>query len=338
MSHEITETDKVFTVGERAWHGLDINHQGSRLTADEAKAFLDWRVNKEQALRDGQPVEGAFYTIREDTNTVLGVVGAQYAVIQNHWLFKLLDPVAEEGACIYETGGSLMGGKKVWALAKLPDEYYVVKDDKVNQYILVTIAHDGSLAFTAMHTSIRVVCNNTLTAALGFGGATPAVRIKHTPGYRFQIQIAHQILGLSTKASAMAATFFSAMAVKAMNATELTQFAKYVFPSVREMAGKEADSRIQELRNQLYLGFEAEINNVDPEHTHTAWSAYNAYTDMLDHGKPARKGVDRANWSMYGPGQDKRIRAMNWLKNLIGYHTLPEPDEHAANDEPDDEA
>ncbi len=53
MSHEITEADKVFTVGERAWHGLDINRQGPRLTANEAKTYLDWCVKKEQTLRDG---------------------------------------------------------------------------------------------------------------------------------------------------------------------------------------------------------------------------------------------------------------------------------------------
>jgi hypothetical protein len=30
----------------------------------------------------------------------------------------------DQGACIYVTGGSLRGGRKVWALAKLLDEYY----------------------------------------------------------------------------------------------------------------------------------------------------------------------------------------------------------------------
>lgn len=156
------------------------------------------------------------------------------------------------------------------------------------------------------------------------GGQHPVVRIKHTPGYRFQIQIAHQILGLSTKASAEAATFFAALAAKAMDSAELVQFSKYVFPSVREMAGKEADARIQDLRNKLYLGFEADINNLDPEHRHTAWSAYNAYTDILDHDRPTRKGTDRTHWSWYGPGQDKCLRAIGWFKNFIGYHTLPE--------------
>ena len=162
------------------------------------------------------------------------------------------------------------------------------------------------------------------------------MRIKHTPGYRFQIQIAHQILGLSTKASAEAATFFAALAAKAMDSAELVQFSKYVFPSVREMAGKDADARIQDLRNKLCLGFEADINNLDPEHRHTAWSAYNAYTDLLDHDKPSRRGVDRQNWSWYGPGQGKRLRAISWFKNFIGYKPLPEPEMMVVDEKVDD--
>jgi phage/plasmid-like protein (TIGR03299 family) len=331
MSHEISATDQVFTVGEAAWHGLDHNRQGPRLTAEEAKAYLNWQVKKIPAMYEGNPVEGAFYTIRQDTDAVLGVVGSQYSIIQNHWLFKLLDPVVDAGECLYETGGSLKGGRKVWALAKLPGEYYIANDDRVNNYVLVVIAHDGSMMFTAMHTSVRVVCHNTLSSALSLGSASPVVRIKHMPGYNFQIQVAHKILGLSTKASAQMATFFSALACHTMDTKSLVSFAKFVFPSTREDEGKDADARIQELRNKLYLGFEAPINNVDPDARHTAWSVYNAYTDILDHDKPGRKGGDRTDWSWFGPGQDKRMGAIGWLKNLVSYNALPEPEPEDTN-------
>jgi len=165
--------------------------------------------------------------------------------------------------------------------------------------------------------------------AHSLGSEYPIVRIKHMPGYNANIRIAHKILGLSTKASAQMATFFAEMAVRAMNTAELTSFAKFVFPSAREEQNKEADMRIQGLRNKLYAGFDADINNIDPDSRHTAWSAYNAYTDILDHDAPSRKGVDRTNWSWYGPGQDKRLRAMRWLQSLIGYKALPEPESGA---------
>ena len=337
MSHEITDTDKVFTVGEAAWHGLDTNIKGDRLTAAQAREFLNWHVKKVQAEYEGKPVPGAFFTVREDTNAVLGVVGSQYTVIQNDNVFKLLEPVVDEGACIYETGGSLMGGRKVWALAKLPGEHYIVKDDRVNDYILVVIAHDGSMTFTAMHTSIRVVCNNTLSAALSFGGdaESPRISIKHMPGYQHQINIAHKILGLSTKASAQASVFFSELAVKAMSAEQLTKFSRYIFPSKREEEQKNADARIQLLRDRLMLGFEADINNLDPEHKHTAWAAYNSLTDMIDHDRPSRKGVDRMDWSLFGRGGDIRLKAINWLgKTFLGKGAAPEPEpQEVANDD-----
>jgi phage/plasmid-like protein (TIGR03299 family) len=180
--HGITDTDQTFTVGEQAWHNLDKNVKGrARLTADEARTFLDWKVEKAPAYYDDKPVPGAFFTIRTDTNMVLGAVGSMYSVIQNDWLFKPLKPLIDDGACVYETGGSILGGRKVWALAKFPGEHYIAADDRIQDYILVTIAHDGSLPFTAMHTSVRVVCQNTLSMAHSMGSEYPIVRIKHTP-------------------------------------------------------------------------------------------------------------------------------------------------------------
>ncbi len=46
MPREVTSADKVFTVGEQAWQNLDENRKRPRLTAGEAKAYLDWRVKK----------------------------------------------------------------------------------------------------------------------------------------------------------------------------------------------------------------------------------------------------------------------------------------------------
>jgi hypothetical protein len=176
-----------------------------------------------------------------------------------------------------------------------------------------------------------VVCNNTLSAALSFHGSAdrPIVSIKHMPGYQSQINIAHKILGLSTKASAQASVFFSELAVKAMDSETLTKFSKFVFPSKREEEQKEADARIQLLRDRLMLGFESPINNIDSEHPHTAWSAYNALTDMIDHDKPSRKSTDRTNWSWFGPGQDVRLKAINWLgRTFLGKSGEPEPVNH----------
>lgn len=46
-------------------------------------------------------------------------------------------------------------------------------------FILVCNSHDGSIAFRALNTSIRVVCQNTLTLALRSAGPD-SISIKHT--------------------------------------------------------------------------------------------------------------------------------------------------------------
>jgi hypothetical protein len=65
----------------------------------------------------------------------------------------------------FETAGSLWGGRRVWCLARLP-EFIALGGDLSATYIYVANSHDGSMAVTAAATPIRIVCANTLGAAL----------------------------------------------------------------------------------------------------------------------------------------------------------------------------
>ena len=63
-------------------------------------------------------------------------------------------------------------------------------------FILVCNSHDGSIAFRAFNTSIRVVCQNTLTLALRNTGPD-SISIKHTESIRDRLTDAQTVLGLS---------------------------------------------------------------------------------------------------------------------------------------------
>ncbi len=56
-----------------------------------------------------------------------------------------------------ETAGVIDGGKKVWILAKTPEEYQV-GEDKILDYILMYTSHDGSSGSCFRDVDIRVVC------------------------------------------------------------------------------------------------------------------------------------------------------------------------------------
>jgi hypothetical protein len=82
----------------------------------------------------------AFATVREDNNTILGMVGPSYRPLQNIEALNFFQPFIDSGAASLETAGSLKGGKRIWVLAKanVDDQVIVGKaDDRVQMYVLV---------------------------------------------------------------------------------------------------------------------------------------------------------------------------------------------------------
>jgi uncharacterized protein DUF932 len=138
--------------GEPAWHRLGTVVQQAQTSTEAIQlAGLDWTVNKRNiaaALPDGawQPVDGQYAMIRSDTNAALGVVGEWYRPFQNADAFALMDNIVGEKLALFETAGSLKGGKRVWMMARLPREVRAAGEDVIHPYVLLTNTHDGWLS------------------------------------------------------------------------------------------------------------------------------------------------------------------------------------------------
>ncbi|HWF36376.1 MAG TPA: DUF932 domain-containing protein [Solirubrobacteraceae bacterium] len=93
-----------------------------------------------------------------------------------------------------------MGRAAVSCLARLP-EYVELGGDLSATYVYVANSHDGSMAVTAAVTPIRIVCANTLGAALR--GAEHGVhanrtfRFRHTGDLGAKFAEARQVLGMT---------------------------------------------------------------------------------------------------------------------------------------------
>ncbi len=137
-----------------------------------------------------------FANIRSDTNSVLGVVGKDYHIVQNRDAFEFFDAIVGGGdGILYETAGALGNGERIFITAKLPDYIRVGNgDDVTEKYIFLTTSHDGSGSITAAFTPIRIVCQNTLNASLR--NMSNVVRIRHTSGVKERLQNAHKVMGL----------------------------------------------------------------------------------------------------------------------------------------------
>lgn len=209
-------THSFFNVKEKAWHGLGQTVQGA-LTSAEAiqQANLDFDIVKlpvRITLPDGtEHVSDTQYAnVRTDNNEVLGYVGSRYEILQNKDAFSFFDAIVGEGEAIYETAGVLGKGERIFITAKLPEYIKVAKDDLIEQFIFLTNSHDGKNGIIAAFTPIRIVCNNTLNAAMRQNNNRIAIR--HTSSMHDKLKVAHELMGISNMYTKEIETIFNAMA------------------------------------------------------------------------------------------------------------------------------
>ena len=183
MSHEIethgTQAAAVFARKD-AWHRLGTTVRDRAFTAEEAMRLGHlggWDVRK-LPLTTAEVSEGGvtaievpgFATVRTNPFTgepeALGVVGGGYTPLQNEDHAEFLNLLADESGAIFDTAGSLRGGRQVFITMQLPDSLTVGGTDRVDLNIAALNSHDGSSAFRILVTPVRVVCANTQSAAL----------------------------------------------------------------------------------------------------------------------------------------------------------------------------
>lgn len=187
MAHNINFNNRTgrysfFSVKEKAWHNLGQVVEQYPTSAEAIRhAGLDYEVVKTPLYTKGSGiietadgieigsnelhVPNYFANIRNDNNAVLGVVGKDYHIVQNHEAFEFFDAIVGGGdGILYETAGALGKGERIFITAKLPNYIRVGNgDDVTEKYIFLTTSHDGSGSITAAFTPIRIVCQNSAT-------------------------------------------------------------------------------------------------------------------------------------------------------------------------------
>ena len=112
--------ETMMYVRERPWHGLGTEVSEAPNSEDALRfAGLDWNVRQENIFNArGGIIKGFKANVRDSDDSVLGVVGDRYKVVQNIDAFKFTDDLIG-GDVRYETAGSLRDGKQIWLLAKM---------------------------------------------------------------------------------------------------------------------------------------------------------------------------------------------------------------------------
>lgn len=214
--NEATAKHSFFSVKEKAWHELGtivdqypnskeaLQFAGLDYTVEKRPLFTydneNQTANEETDIKIPEVVVPDYFaTIRTDNESVLGVVDKDYEVVQNIDAFSFFDSIVEGEGIMYETAGALGKGERIFITAKLPGYIRVGNDDCLEKYLFLTTSHDGFGSIMAAFTPIRVVCNNTLNAALR--NHTGAIKIRHTANAKERLEQAHKLMGISNRLS-----------------------------------------------------------------------------------------------------------------------------------------
>jgi phage/plasmid-like protein (TIGR03299 family) len=305
-----------------AWHQLG-TVANDCMTAEEvmAKAFLGgWMVRKialqgVETTPDGVSIiecPDKRMTVRTNIFTgateYLGIVGTDYATVQNEEAAEVLNRLVDESGAHFETAGSLRGGRMVFITMKLPTAMQIAGVDDMDLYLCATTSHDASSALRVDANPIRVVCANTQRAAIAHSKGSYTFR--HTSNVRQQISQAREAMGLMWKFL----DGFQTEAEKMLNETlTMGEFEKViaelwpVADDASEQTKNNAKKRASTLR---YL-----IRDSDTQKAikGTRWAGFQAVTEYVDHFAPAKDAAVRANRAVTGPVAELKTRAFELL-------------------------
>lgn len=314
MSHHV---DSMAYYGTVPWHRLGTQVKGV-MTAAEAisAANLDWKVEKRPVwflTKDGghAEMEDKYVTVRTDREEGLGVVGSDYTVFQNKEAFSFFDAIVAEKAAIYHTCGSLKGGAVIWILAKLPTSIKVLGKDQVDFYTMLVNWHNGGGSILLQHTPTRVVCWNTLSAAMS--GGESKFKIRHSSQVGAKVAAAREALGIVTQTADDILVAAEAMARKKLNAALVEDFLK----GIDLQKEKDESARRENQRMEVLRLIETGYGHGQTEIKNSLWTAYNAVTQFVDHANGSRTDEQKLYSSWFEGGARLKQQAFDTALALV---------------------
>ena len=334
MEHQV---ETMAWANDEPWHGLGVEVPATLTPLEmQEAASLDWTVSKRPSYTIDAPewsedvglihADKTFHIVRDSDNQILSHCGKDYIPIQNEDVFKFFKRFTEAGHMTMETAGSLKNGGEIWGLAKISEDFELVGEDQIKGYLLINQPHIVGRSMIIKLTPIRVVCNNTLTFALGSAGAS--FRIPHVKAFGDEaIRAAEEALGLSGERMAEfkeAATFLTKKKAKHSDFLEYvgevyqpTMLADYRRDQELKAQGKligELPPLVENFNKYPNLAVEALKHAPGASlksSRGTWWGALNAITYVEDHLHESEIPGNTLHSAWFGAAANRKSRALD---------------------------
>lgn len=299
------EVENMMLVGTPAWHekGTVWSEPPKDVGVIYDSGGLEFQVLESPAYRlDDVPIAGYKVLYRSDNMANLAIVSEEYRVFQNEDEKPRTQRFIDSGHLDIETAGVLRQGKRCFTLFKVKDSLLEVgKGDPVELYLLRAWGHDGMFGHHTQFTAVRVVCMNTMRAALNDGNAH--IRFAHKSGIHEAVSDITDIVLKGKARFEEVVEAYKAFTKKPCNPAEFEAYVKTVLQVPPKQ--KELPRAYKELWNNFCNGPGADL----PGARGTMWGAYNAFTDWIDHSRG--KEENRLNSTWFGEGAMIRQRAFD---------------------------
>lgn len=330
-SHNVENCKTAKEVMECA--GLDWEVQKCELVAKMPFNENGIRTNEGfvRNLHQYETVPNAFVTYRKDINFPLGIVKDKYTPVQNKDAFNFFDGAIGKDKAIWQTAGYFGHGERIFVSAKLPKNIFV-NGDPVDNYLVFTTSHDGSSGVKILFTPIRVICQNTLNAAIRT--STNYVSFRHTSKVHSNLDIAAEILGIcDNKINELSEHYTQLSKIKMSDKDAHNTFANIILTEKEINNIKTTGHNVEQIINKNWRAIDDsgismkkanvlnEMNNYyfngigQKEIVGTAWGVYNAVTGFYSN-VDNNEGIKRMDTLLFGDRANKIEKAGNFLINV----------------------
>lgn len=328
MAHMI-ENNMMAYVGAKPWHGLGFEvPEGTTGAEMLGIAGLDWQVQRRKlAMRNAvgdksltltNPLDDFWAIVRHDTDTVFQIASDRYQPVQNAEIVDFFREYCEAGHAKMETVGGLKNGAVVWALARLNggSTLSIQGLDELRGYMLLATSHDGSLRTIGKPTQVRVVCHNTLTAAIGAHKGVNTFNMKHTRKFDAGIRDeAKRVMGMAIEQVAKTNDLSARLAAVTIDHEGWMEFMG------RLMGDGLLDAKTADLSKTAAAIQDATISSPGSALVTargTLWGAVNGVTWYADHAARSRSESNRLFSAWFGANETLKVKALEVAAEMAG--------------------
>lgn len=326
MAHELTTNNLTgqieFAYRESEglpWHGL-----GQPMPDDASidqwrvAAGMDWKIKRAKVRYPVShdpsvpliEIPDQHVLFRSDTKNNLAIVSDRYKVVQPAEVIDFFRDIAQAGGLELSAAGTIQGGRKFWATAKIGEASPTSVKDSIGGYLLLSTSADGSMPTEARLTSIRAVCANTLAFAREDSKA--AMRISHRS--KFDAADIKDQMGLNLTAWNAFRADIMRLANTVIRPDHAEELVADLFTVGEGSKDKVRESRGYEIVLRLFNG--AGKGSTLDGVAGTAWGLLNAATEYADHHTRTRTQENQFISSHFGPAASFKQQAFDKLLAL----------------------